>query len=120
MKKTELLQLLDELESINYYANNSNFRLINKLLRSYEDDSEELETITKNIARQIIDLLLDCYTTSDLVDWLERNDWNVFNNIQHSEIVEYSELEADELEKILDNNDYLFNDEDAEILILSW
>ena len=120
MKKIELLELLEELETIPYYAKNSNFKLISMLLRSYEEDSEELEVLTKEIARQIIDLLLDCYTTSDLVQWLANNDWNVFNNIQHSEIVEYSELERDELDEILDNNDYLFNDEENEILVISW
>ena len=120
MKKSELLQLLDELEAISYYANHSNFKLIKYLLKDYDEDAEELKAITKNIARQIIDLLLDCYTASDLIEWLEINDWNVFNNIQHSEIVEYSELERDELDEILDNNNYLFNDEENEILILSW
>ena len=120
MRKSDLLRLLEELESIDYYSNNSNFKLISKLLKAYDEDAEELEAITKNIAQQVIDLFLDCYTPSDLIEWLDLNDWNVFNNIQHSEIVEYSELEEDELEEILNNNDYLFNDEDEEILILSW
>lgn len=120
MKKIELLELLEELEAIPYYAKNSNFKLINNLLQSYDEDAEELKAITKNIAKQVIELLLDCYTTSDLVQWLANNDWNPFYNIQHSEIVEYSELERDELDEILDNNDYLFNDEENEILILSW
>ena len=120
MKKTELLQLLDELSTIDYYANNSNFKLISKLLKAYDEDSEELEAITKNIARQVIDLLLGCFTTSELVKWLDDHDWDVFYNIHNSEIVEYNELEEDELEEILNNSDYLFNDEDEEILILSW
>ena len=120
MKKSELLQLLDELSTIDYYANNSNFKLISKLLKAYDEDAEELEAITKNIARQVIELLLDCFTSSDLIEWLDKNDWDVFYNIQHSEIVEYDELDEDELEEILNNNDYLFNDEEEEILILSW
>ena len=120
MKKIELLQLLDELESIDYYSNNSNFKLISKLLKVYDEDSEELEAITKNIARQVIELLMECNTSSDLINWLDKNDWDVLNNIQHSEIVEYNELDEDELERILNDRDYLFNDEDEEILILSW
>jgi len=120
MKKIELLELLEELEIIPYYAKNSNFKLISKLLRAYEEDAEELKAITKNIAKQVIELLLDCFTTSELVKWLDNNDWNVLNNIQHSEIVEYSEFEEDELQKILDNKDYLFHDGENEILILSW
>ena len=120
MKKSELLQLLDELSTIDYYANNSNFKLISKLLKAYDEDAEELEAITKNIARQIIDLLLGCFTTSELVKWLYKHNWNPFYNIHNSEIVEYDELDEDELEEILNNNDYLFNDEEEEILILSW
>ena len=120
MTKKELLQLLENLEANTYYSYNSNFKLISKLLKGYEEDAKELEAITVNIANQVIDLLLDCYTTSELVDWLEINDWNVFNNIHHSEIREYDEFEDDELQEILDNNDYLFNDEDEKILIISW
>src|SRR5690606_11098684 len=116
MKKTELLELLDELDSIPYYAKNSNFKLISILFKDYDEDAAELKAITKNIAKQVIELLLDCYTPKDLIDWLEANDWYVFNNIQHSEIVEYSELGEDQLQKILDNNDYLIHDEENDIL----
>lgn len=120
MTKKELLQLLERLEKSTYYSYNSNFKLISKLLRDYDENAKELEAITVNIANQVIDLLLDCYTTSELVDWLDNNDWNVFNNIHHSEIREYDEFEEDELEEILNNGDYLFNDEDEKILIISW
>ena len=120
MNKTELLQLLDELEAIPYYANHANFKLINKLLKGYDEDAAELKAITKNIARQVIDLLLDCYTSSDLIDWLYDNDWNPFYNIHNSYIKEYSEFEEDELEELLDTGEYLFNDDEEEILILCW
>ena len=120
MKKSELLDLLDELEKFSYYPNHSNFKLIKYLLKDYDEDAAELKALTKNIAKQIIDLLVDCYTSEQLIAWLDENDWNVFNNIQHSEIVEYSMLRGDELLKILRNGDYLFNDEENEILILSW
>ena len=120
MKKTELLELLEELEKISYYANHANFKLINYLLQSYNEDAEELEVLTKEIARQAIDLFLDCYTPADLIEWLAKNDWNVFNKIHHGEIKEYSELRGDELIRILKTNDYLFNDEENEILVISW
>jgi len=120
MKKTELLELLDELKKISYYSNHNNFKLINKLLKGYDEDAEELEVLTKEIARQIIDVFIDCYTPSDLIAWLAKNDWNPFYNIHNSEIVEYSELRGNELLKILRNGDYLFHDEENEILILNW
>ena len=120
MTKKELLELLERLGKHNYYSNNSNFKLISKLLKDYEENSKELESITVNIANQVIDLLLDCYTTNDLVDWLEVNDWNVFNNIHYSDIREYEEFEEDELQEILNNGDYLFNDEDEKVLVISW
>ena len=120
MKKSELLDLLDELEKISYYSNHSNFKLIKKLLKDYDKDAKELEVLTKNIVRQIIDLFVDCYTPGDFINWLDKNDWNLFHNIHNAEIKEYSELRGDELIKILRNGNYLFNDEENEILVLSW
>lgn len=119
MTKKELLELLERLEKSNYYSHNS-FKLISKLLRDYEEDAKELEAITVNIANQIINLLVQCFTTSELVDWLDNYDWNVFNNIHHSEIRKYDEFEEDELQEILDNGDYVFNDEDEKIIIIRW
>lgn len=120
MTKKELLELLERLENNTYYSYNSNFKLISKLLRDYDEDAKELEAITVNIANQVIDLLLDCFTTSELVDWLEHYNWNIFNNIHHSEIKEYDEFGEGELQEILDNGDYVFNDEDEKIIIISW
>ena len=120
MKRSELWELLDELKAINYYANHSNFKLIKKLLDNYDKDAEELEVLTKEIARQIIDVFVDCYKPGDLINWLDKHDWNPFYNIHNAEIKEYSELRGDELLKILRNGNYLFNDEKEEILVLSW
>ena len=120
MKKSELWELLDELKAITYYANHSNFKLINKLLKAYDANAKELEVLTKEIARQIIDVFVDCYKPGDLINWLDKRNWNPFYNIHNSKIVKYSELRGDELLKILKNGDYLFNDEENEILILSW
>ena len=120
MKKSELLELLDELEKFSYYPNHSNFKLIKYLLKDYDEDAVELKALTKNIAKQIIDLLVDCYTSEQLIAWLDKNDWNVFHNIHNAEIKEYSEFRGDELIKILRNGNYLFRDEENEILVLSW
>lgn len=120
MKKSELLELLDELERISYYSNHANFKLISMLLKNYDRDAKELEVLTKEIARQIIDVFIDCYKANDLINWLYKRNWNPFYNIHNSKIVKYSELRGDELLKILKNGDYLYNDEEEGILILSW
>ena len=120
MKKSELWELLDELKAVNYYANHANFKLINRLLKDYDKDAKELEVLTKELARQIIDVFIDCYKPGDLINWLYKHNWNPFYNIHNSKIVKYSDLRGDELLKILKNGDYLFNDEEEQILILSW
>ena len=115
-----MIKKLEEMETIPYYYKNDSFNLLHKLCLGLDDDDRDLTYIylTPNIFEKIILLLIDCYNEKDLLQWLSKNDYNPINNFCYAEIMEYCELDDDELEETKENA--LMYDDDDEIIVISW
>lgn len=119
MKLNEMKEKLEQLEKIAYYNKSIQFMIIKKyLLEDRKEDDADMLELTENLLEQIIDLFMDCYNMEDLMKWLDKHSYDPIIDFRHAEIYEYSELESEELERLKDN--CLFNDEENEILVISW
>lgn len=119
MEKYELMEKLEEMDDIEYYYNNPEFQLLYKLCQAIEEGDSDLNELTPNLVENIIDLLLDCYRAEDLFTFLERQNWNPFENFRFADIQLFDEYDNEEdLEEAKENA--LFVDDDEEVLVMSW
>lgn len=120
-------QLLDYLDSVDYYQRESTGKLLRKLVAGTdEDDLDFKKALEDGVTVQIIDLLMDCYSAEDLIDWLADHDMDIFDNYRYAD-VEYLE-DYDDLEDMKENSeafyngepDCLFINEDKGVYVISW
>lgn len=118
MKLNEMKEKLEQLEKIAYYNKSIQFMIIKKyLLEDRKEDDVDMLELTNNLLEQIIDLFMD-YNMEDLMKWLDKNNYDPIIDFRYAEIYEYNELESEDLERLKD--DCLFNDEENELLVVSW
>ncbi|MDY0140073.1 MAG: hypothetical protein RBR50_10255 [Candidatus Izemoplasmatales bacterium] len=119
MKLNEMKKELEELEKIEYYEKSIAFTIIKKyLLEDRAEDDGDMSILTTTLLNQIIDLFIDCYNIEDLMKWLSAHNYDPIIDFRYADIREYGDFEPEELEEA--KNDCLFNDEENEILVMSW
>ena len=120
MKLNEMINKLEELEKIEYYNKSITFMIIKKyLLEDRAEDDGDMSILTTTLLNQIIDLFIDCYNIEDLMKWLSTHNYDPIIDFRYAAIREYGDFESlEELE--IAKNDCLFNDEENEILVISW
>ena len=114
-----MINKLEELEKIEYYNKSITFMIIKKyLLEDRAEDDGDMLALTPSLLNQIIDLFIDCYNIEDLMKWLNAHDYDPIIDFRYADIREYGDFEPEELEEA--KNNCLFNDEENEILVISW
>lgn len=108
MTKKELLYTLDNYWD--YYQNKPIFGLIKKLVETTdENDVDFKEALNDGMAEEIINLFLDCYNDSDFMQWLNDNDFDLFNGYRFADRVYRNDYESDE--DFIENSGAFYNGE---------
>jgi hypothetical protein len=119
MELREMKKELEKLEKIEYYKKSITFTIIKKyLLEDRAEDDGDMLALTPSLLNQIVDLFIDCYNIEDLMKWLSAHNYDPIIDFRYADIQEYGDFEPEELEEA--KNDCLFNDEENEILVMSW
>lgn len=95
MKKEQLIENLENYSS--YYQRNIIFNLCLKLIkRTDENDPDFKEVLEDETGEQIVELFVDCYDEKDFLDFLNRNDFDLFNNYRYSDRVYRSDYSSEQ------------------------
>lgn len=68
-----------------------------------EEDPDCLEAEALGFKEQIIELLVDCYTSDDLIEWLSRNNMCPANDFRFADIEEKADHTEEEWEEICED-----------------
>ena len=91
MKKEELIE---KIEGSNYLMSHARAKLILNLIKGLDDDDQDLANVLEDeTGLAIVELLVDCYDEKSLLEWLEKQDFNPFNNYRYAEVVRLSDYE---------------------------
>ena len=120
MKLREMINKLEELEKIEYYNKSITFMIVKKyLLEDRAEEDSDMLALTPSLLNQIIDLFIECYNVEDLMTWLSTHNYDPIIDFRYADIREYGDFESlEELENA--KGDCLFNDEENEIIVISW
>ena len=95
MKKEELIENLENYSS--YYQRSIIFNLCLKLIKGTdENDPDFKEVLDDETGEQIVDLFVDCYDEKDFLEFLNKNDFDLFNNYRYSDRVYRSDYSSDQ------------------------
>lgn len=120
MTKEELVFELENVES-NYYTHNPIYNLIVKLIKGTNENDPDLKQVMEDkMYFSIIDLMLECYTKEDAIDWLDKHDWDVFVDYRFAITKTRDEMIADYGDEDEDYWDYTMCNEDRTIFVIEW
>lgn len=95
MKKEQLIENLENYGS--YYERNVIFNLCLKLIKGTdENDPDFKEVLEDETGEQIVELFVDCYDEKAFLEFLNKNDFDLFNNYRYSDRVYRSDYSSDE------------------------
>lgn len=108
-------ELIDTLES--YIFNSARLNFLIKLIKGTEaDDLDFAEVLEDGTAVQLIDLLLDCYDSTEFIEWLDRMNYKIFRDYRFSTRV-YRAHESDEEWQSICDDSLVSTDS---VAVLSW
>lgn len=113
MKKEQLIENLENYSS--YYQRSIIFNLCLKLIKGTdENDPDFREVLEDETGEQIVDLFVDCYDEKSFLEFLNNNDFDLFNNYRYSDRVYRSDYSSDEDFK---ENSGAFDGDDPDCLL---
>ena len=93
MKKEQLIENLENYGS--YYQNNIIFNLCLKLIKGTdENDPDFKEVLEDETGEQIVELFVDCYDEKAFLEFLNKNNFDLFNNYRYSDRVYRSDYSS--------------------------
>lgn len=95
MKKEQLVENLENYSS--YYQRSIIFNLCLKLIKGTdENDSDFKEVLEDETGEQIVELFVDCYDEKTFLEFLNNNDFDLFNNYRYSDRVYRSDYSSEQ------------------------
>ena len=79
-----------------------------------------LKVLEDETGEQIVDLFVECYDEKDFLEFLNKNDFDLFNNYRYSERVYRSDYSSDEdfrKAKEVNNDKHLYNQAGNSIVV---
>ena len=95
MKKEQLIENLENYSS--YYKRSIILILCLKLIKGTdENDPDFKEVLEDETGEQIVELFVGCYDEKAFLEFLYKNNFNLFNNYRHSERVYRSDYSSEQ------------------------
>lgn len=125
MKKEQLIENLENYG--NYYQRNIIFNLCLKLIKeTNENDPDFKEVLQDETGEQIVELFVDCYDEKAFLEFLNNNDFDLFNNYRYSDRVYRNDYSSEQDFKensgafCGDDIDCLLYNENTGCYVISW